>query len=318
MFTFQRFVLIFAFLLFQVFNSFACSCKAKPELSILDLNDAEMIFTASIEEYSLGMAIGSLTFKPKEIFKGEVNQTLTIYFKLKDTHTLFHKSIKFREKEDWIVFIQSKSIGNRNYLRLKESENSSYCALSRPLNRKKDTDNYLAYLSKMSNLKDGFCQITSEDSILQAQGFYSNNIPIKLWKYYKPNGHLNLAGMYINGKREGEWLKYTSTSKGDNLVVQKRFYSKGELTEIHDLKYSGAVTFKKFLTDTSEIRHYLFDDGSINTITNRNTENNTMKTASYFKNGALREEKFFNGDKLMYKYVYDENGQKITEWIRGN
>jgi antitoxin component YwqK of YwqJK toxin-antitoxin module len=302
-----------------VFNSSttkACSCSAQSNLSIMNLNDSELIFTATLLEYRVGMGAGSLVFKPKHIYKGTLEETITIYFKPKNGHTLFNKSVQFQEQKDWIVFARKKVVAERKYYRLMDSEGSSYCALTRPIEKDAKKDAYLDFLSTMGRQADGYQKIYNEQNILIAEGKYENNRPIKEWKYYQTDGRPFISGGYKDGKKFGEWLKYTSSSKGSAVVIQKKYYDQGELKEIHDLRYSGAVSFKKFLSDTTEIRHYLFEDGTLNSVTYRNKEDNSMNTTSYYKSGIIREEKYFEEDKLIYKYIYNENGQKVDEWVR--
>lgn len=293
-----------------------CSCSEKPELDIRDLNDAELIFTATLEKYKIGMSAGVLTFKTKEVFKGNIEETITIYFQAKTGHTLFNKSVKFIEEKDWIIFARKKVVGDREYYRLIEVESSEYCSLSRPVKEKSKEDNYLKYLAKNGKQADGFQEILDARDIVIAEGTYKNNAPMMNWKYFRPDGRIEFSGEYKSGKREGEWLKYSTTSKGKSIVIQKRFYRQGRLREIHDLKYSGSVSFKKFLSDSTEIRHYLYDDGRINCITNKNKDEDTMHTLIFYKNGIKREEKYFKADKLIRRFRYDENGVKTEDWRR--
>ncbi len=296
----------------------ACSCREKLSPTVMDLNDSELVFTATLLEYKIGMAVVSLKFRTNHGYKGTLDQVVTFYFKPKIGHTLFNKDVKFEEQEDWIIFARKKVIGERSYYRLIDDGGGKYCALSRPIMGNPDKDPYLLYLAKMEKQTNGFQKFYNEEDLLIAEGKYEDNNPISEWKYYKPSGELQISGNYMFGKREGEWLKYTTTSKVKDVVIQKRFYHQGELREIHDLKYSGSVTFKKILSDTAEIRHYLNHDGSVKSSIHKNKDDNSMNTINYYDNGVIREKKYFIGNKLMSKHRYDENGQKVSEWIREN
>jgi antitoxin component YwqK of YwqJK toxin-antitoxin module len=46
-----------------------------------------------------------------------------------------------------------------------------------------------------------------DDGTLQSEGQMLNNLPTGVWKYYTPNGQLNQVGEYVQGKRNGRWLK---------------------------------------------------------------------------------------------------------------
>lgn len=294
----------------------ACSCKNKSIPDIMDLNDSELIFTATLLKYEIGMAAGSLQFMPKYKYKGTLEDTITIYFQPQNAHLVFNKDVKFQENQDWIVFARIKTKGERKYYRLIETDGSNFCALSRPVKKNQEKDEYLDFLAQNGNQPDGFKKFFNGEKELSAEGFFINNAPSMEWKYYHSGGKPNISGEYKSGKREGEWLKYTTNSKGETTVIQKRYYNQGVLTEIQDLRYSGTISFKKILTDTTEIRHYLNEDETINSIVHRNKDDDSMKAIIYHENGLIKEEKYFEENKLIYRYEYNENGQKVVEWVK--
>lgn len=295
----------------------ACTCKEKPKPDIRDFNDSELIFTATLAEYKIGMSAGVLVFHPKQIFKGDgLPAHLPMYFSPQNTHLLFNKDVKFKEQQDWIVFARKISVGSREYIRFIEAESIQYCALTRPLKEDQDGDPYLAFLRETGEFPDGYHCIFDAKDILVAEGNYKDNYPVAEWQYYQSDGDPDITGNYEAGKREGEWQKYTRILKGEPMVIQKRFYHQGTLTEIHDLNYSGNISFKKMLTDSTEIRHYFDENSVLISITHRNKDYNSMKTTTFFHNGGIKEQKFFQRSKLIQKTEFDENGQKVNEWIR--
>ena len=173
----KSFISIILILLASIDNITACSCKAQPELTVMQMNDSELIFTATLEEYKIGMAAGSLKLKPKQVYKGALEESITIYFKLKDSHTLFSKSVKFEEQKDWIIFARKKVIGERKYYRLIDSEISTFCALSRPVIEKKGGDSFLRFLNETGNQSNGEKQFSDSENNLIAKGFYKENAP---------------------------------------------------------------------------------------------------------------------------------------------
>ncbi len=312
----KYFILTLIFSFSNAITTEACSCSAQPSLDIRSLNDSELIFTATLLEYKIGMSAVSLKLKPLQVYKGDLKDTIFIYLKPKNIHTFFNKSVKFNKEENWIIFARKKAIGNKTYYRLTDSEGSSFCALSRPVEKNPEKDSYLKFLVKKAKQPNGFQQIFDAEDKLIAEGSYENNRPIEVWKYYRTNGRPDISGEYKFGKKNGVWIKYNSSTKGTPRVIQKRIYDQGELKEIHDLNYSGTVLFKKFLSDTAEIRHYFFGDGTINSIIHKRLEYDSMRTTSFHKNGTIREEKYFKEKKLLRKNIYNENGLKIEEWVK--
>lgn len=309
---------VFAFVAVGMpFGANACTCKAKPKPDIRDYNDTELIFTATLLEYKIGMSAGILIFQPKQIFKGDsLPSPLPMYFSPQNTHLLFNKDVKFKEQQDWIVFARKISVGSREYIRFVEAESIKYCPLTRPLEEDADSDPYLEFLIQTGEFPDGHQCIYDAHNILVAEGNYKDNYPVNEWHYYQPDGDPDITGNYESGKREGEWQKYTRIMKGDPRVIQKRFYHQGTLTEIHDLNYSGNISFKKMLTDSTEIRHYFDENSVLKSIVHRNKDYDSMKTTTFYPQGGIKEQKFFQRSKLIRKTQFDENGQTVNEWVR--
>ena len=54
---------------------------------------------------------------------------------------------------------------------------------------------------------DGYVKNYYDDGTLQSEGLMADGLPTGVWKYYTPNGQLHQVGEYVQGKRNGRWLK---------------------------------------------------------------------------------------------------------------
>ncbi|MGV3630101.1 MAG: hypothetical protein ACO1O6_02795 [Bacteroidota bacterium] len=57
------------------------------------------------------------------------------------------------------------------------------------------------------NRFDGYVKNYYDDGTLQSEGLMQGGLPTGVWKYYTPNGQLNQVGEYVQGKRNGRWLR---------------------------------------------------------------------------------------------------------------
>ncbi len=62
-------------------------------------------------------------------------------------------------------------------------------------------------VSTEKSRSNGYVKNYYDDGTLQSEGQMLNNLPTGVWKYYTPNGQLNQVGEYVQGKRNGRWLK---------------------------------------------------------------------------------------------------------------
>lgn len=58
-----------------------------------------------------------------------------------------------------------------------------------------------------TNRFNGYVKNYYDDGTLQSEGNMKDGLPTGIWKYYTPNGMLNQVGEYVQGKRNGRWLK---------------------------------------------------------------------------------------------------------------
>lgn len=308
---------VFLFLWCNVDTLHACNCEPALQLSADSWNDADVIFTATLLEHKMGM-VGMLKLESLKMYKGEIDPTVTFYFQPGKDHTLLHAVRKFSPGDEWIVFARKTVRDGRVYYRLKESPLRSVCALSRPIEEDREKDPYLLFLGGMAQKADGYQKIYDDDGQLVAEGEYDRQIPVSRWAYYEPGRNMKISGNYAGGQREGEWLHLKERSNGEIQVIRKTFYQNGAPAEIHDYSHTGTVSLKKILSDSTEVRHYFRDDGTLKSKITVHFENNTTHILNCFDNGAVQEERFLKGDKVMQQYWYDETGKRVREWVEEN
>ncbi len=307
-------LLIFLFLGFHLNALHACNCEPALQLSADGWNDADIIFTATLLEHKMGI-VGMLEFEPRKMYKGEMDAAVTFYFQPGKDHTLLHAVRKFSPGDEWIVFARKTVRGGRVYYRLKESPLRSVCALSRPLEEDREKDPYLLFLDGMAQKADGYQKIFDEGGQLVAEGEYARQIPVSRWAYYEPGRNMKILGNYAGGQREGEWLQLKERPNNEIQIIRKTIYKNGAPAEIHDYSHTGTVSLRKILTDSTEVRHYFRDDGTLKSKITVHFENNTTHILNCFDNGAIQEERVLKGDKVMRQYWYDETGKLAREWV---
>jgi len=305
--------LVFLTLCCAVNLSYACDCEAVSKPGAADWNDADAIFTAKLLGYKLGV-VGMLKFKPQKHYKGKVDPIITLYFQPGKSHTLLHAVTEFNPGDEWIVFVSKEIRRGKVYYRLKDSPLRTVCALSRPLNESHKQDPYILFLKEMVKKANGYQKMYDEEGRLLAEGQYANKIPVAEWAYYNPSRKIRISGDYAEGRREGEWSHVKERGNEDKQLIRKTIYQKGVLVEIQDYSYTGEISLKKILTDSTESRHYFWHDGMIKSKVTFNLEDNTTHSVKYSENGVVKEERFTENKRLMRQYWYDEKGKLVKEW----
>jgi antitoxin component YwqK of YwqJK toxin-antitoxin module len=255
-----------------------------------------------------------LKFETKTTFKGEAPATATFYFQLGNNHTLLHAIKEFKAGDEWIVFARRKAIGDRVYYRLKDSPLRTLCALSRPIRQEGEEDPYILFLNSMAQQASGYQQFFDKDGQLTAEGQYDSLIPVGPWTYYRPGRSNKVSGQYINGRREGDWLKVKEKPGLDAQLIRKTVYRSGQPAEIYDYRHTGEVSLKKVLTDSTETRYYYLSGGSLKSKITENLDDKTMHIINYSESGIIQEERFLDDQKLIRRYWYNEHGARVKEW----
>ncbi|MCO6493958.1 MAG: hypothetical protein J5I98_36400 [Phaeodactylibacter sp.] len=293
----------------------ACNCEPAPQLGAADWNDADIIFTARLQEHGMGL-VGMLMFEPLQTFKGEIGPRVTFFFQPGRNHTLLHAVKEFKPGGEWIVFARKQAVDGKTHYRLQESPSRAVCALSRPLQEPAKEDPYLVFIKDMAERAGSDQKFYDKDGQLEAEGRHDGQIPVGEWAYYRAERNTRTSGRYIDGRREGAWLQAREMPDGSARLIRKTIYKDGLPSEIHDYSHTGAVSLKKVLTDSTEIRYYYREDGTVKSWINENLDNKTTHIVSYSETGAIEEERFLEGQKTVRQYWYDENGERVREWVK--
>lgn len=81
------------------------------------------------------------------------------------------------------------------------------------------------------------------NNVLFEEKNYKNNVLDGEYKRYSFEGNLEEKGQYINGKKEGTWITYSSTNSG---VVKDTFkYENGNLKEINNININSIKSTKE-------------------------------------------------------------------------
>lgn len=287
-------------------DALACNCEPVEQLGAANWNDADIIFTATLLEYRMGM-VGMLRFESRRSYKGQADAEMTFYFQPGKDHTLLHAVKEFKTGVEWVVFATKTLKGGKTFYRLKSSPSMVDCALSRPVQEEVEADSYLTFLEDMARTAEGYRKMYDEEGRLVSEGEYRSLLPVSNWAYYEPDREMVVTGRYQDGRREGEWLHL----KNKQQLIRKTIYRSGEATEIHDYAHTGNVSLTKLLSDSTETRLYYRQDGALKSRIHTNLDNNATHIVMYSESGAMEEERFMEGQKVVRQYWYDEKGERI-------
>jgi hypothetical protein len=272
----------------------ACDCEAQLELDVQNWNEVPLIFTATLMDYKKTIQFGYFKFKVIQPYKGDLTEKeITIYFQPGKSHTLLHAVKDFTLQKEWIVFARKEAKEGKTHIRLKDNYTSKYCGLSRPV--KEGQDPFIAYIERMSAYSHSFRQIVNENNITIAEGWYESKIPIGCWEYFDEKGKIILTGSYDNGDKVGEWLRFATDKYGEQIVIQKQYYSDGELTEKINYTYFGEIRSKTIFTDEQktllEYRNDQLISKQIKTLDNK------LISRYRYKDGVMYKEEHFARDE---------------------
>jgi len=138
-------------------------------------------------------------------------------------------------------------------------------------------------------------------------GYYNDdNEKEGIWEGYDENGHLESKGNFVNGKKEGEWLKYI----GYNLF-RSNFYKNDEIVvNKNGFKIFYDENFIKYY-QIEEILYTPETDNSGNELGYFNNNNKLEGKWKLYTNLIKLSEKgsFKNGKKDGYWEFYHDNGE---------
>ena len=176
----MKYLLSIVFLLFVNF-SFACECVAKPGINIKDLNDTDFIFTGILSQFEKVEGKIELTFQISNILKGRVNNK-SIKFSIdkdKNHDDVFHHIDSIYKGQKWIIFSTIFQMNDKSIYKLKESNDTDYCMLSKPL---VDNDSYLLFINETFKNSNNSIKTYTKKKVVFAKGSLKNKFP-KTCKY---------------------------------------------------------------------------------------------------------------------------------------
>lgn len=150
---------------------------------------------------------------------------------------------------------------------------------------------------------------------LQMDGFYKDpdsKIAHGPFQYFHPNGQLESAGSYTDGKRQGVWLRYHS----NGMMQDSATYEKGNTTGIKLGWYPNG-----FLSDSSSINAdgsgmsiRWFDNGNPSEAGRYSAGGKLHGKWQFFhKNGQPSAVEMYQEDKLLSKQYFDESGAAVSD-----
>ena len=232
-----KFAIVGLTILFSPIYSIACNCEVKTDINLKDWNDAPIIFKANLESYVQTSQYIKLSFTRIEVLKGKIEKEVTIFIKTNESHTLIHGVKQFNQGDDWIVFAEYEYNGRAEYVRLVDSEDSAYCALSRPIQDESDT--VLDFIKSFPFDKTLSIHTTEENGF-QLSGEIENGVASGYWKYSYPTGTFCTIE-YKNGLKHGYEFWYNKDSNGVYHKTQERLYKEGRKKYLKSYDFSGIL-----------------------------------------------------------------------------
>ncbi len=156
------------------------------------------------------------------------------------------------------------------------------------------------YYSTQDSLLNGSYESFYLNGSLHTYGWFTENLPDSIWKYYHENGRPKAEGKYKKGVANGKW---------------KYFYENGNIKSQGILRGStkeGYWTF--FYENGGEKSNGNYYSGKKNGIWNYFYEDESLKAQAYLENGKGRYTEFYpSGSRRMEGY--NENDKCVGEWI---
>ncbi|MFT3681379.1 MAG: TonB family protein [Ferruginibacter sp.] len=149
---------------------------------------------------------------------------------------------------------------------------------------------------------------------LQMLGFYKDKackIKNGSFEYYYSNGKLQSAGLYINNKKQGLWLRYHNNGMMSDSTLYENDVPVGTGLSWHS---NGLMSDSNVYNAAGKsIRVSWFDNGqpSFAGIILNNKE--FGKWRFYHKNGKLSAEEIYENGKLLSRSYYAEDGNSIDD-----
>ena len=192
--------------------AFACSCNNfGGPITIKDYNSNQFIISGKaikvvIDNNETIDKQRQIDFEIDEVFKGYFpDKIIRIYTSLSNASC----GLFVKENEEWIIWAYIKD----NVISTDLCTKSSKKALT--------SDKDLKFL-KYFKSNPSTAEWRNEFGVTIAIGKMESNKPVGNWKYFYPDGSVEMAGSYLNGKKHGKWIIYLDP-KG---IVTRLHYDK--------------------------------------------------------------------------------------------
>lgn len=213
-----------------------CNCQIRTSYNIKDWNDTPIIFEAELVDFIQTTQFIKLTFNQIKTLKGSVKKKISIFVKLNESHTLIHGIERYQLGDKWVVFSEVEHIGKKKYLRLFDSEDSAYCALSRPIT---SNDSKLHdFLVQAPTLNSKLYQ--EQRSGLTSIGKIRNGVPKGQWKYAYDTGS-HLISQYKNGLKHGAEKFFQVNHEHSSSITKEISYVNGKKEYLKTFDHDGKV-----------------------------------------------------------------------------
>ena len=158
---------------------------------------------------------------------------------------------------------------------------------------------------------------------LQTYGWYLNNQPDSVWKYYYENGRPKAEGRYHQGKANGKWKYYYENGNIKSEGILRGSEKDGYWTFYYE--NGGEKSNGNYFSDQKNgIWNYFYEDGSIKA--QSYLENGKGTYTEFYPSGKRRMEGFNKNEKSEGEWIYYfesgeieasglfENGLKTSTW----
>ena len=152
-----------------------------------------------------------------------------------------------------------------------------------------------------------------EDAALKAEGNYKDNRTIGDWKYYFPDGKIEITGRYTNkGEKDGEWIWYYPDGK--IVMIENYFNGVYDGVVVSFDEKGDTLVYGKYQEGLEEGRWmYKNDSVIVESYYLEGQKHGNWKT--YYANGQLKISSRFEHDFLEGKTIYYwENGRRKYEY----
>lgn len=132
-----------------------------------------------------------------------------------------------------------------------------------------------------------------------------------LFRYFHTNGYPESFGTYINGKRQGPWLRYYN----NGMMRDSVFYTNGQPSgtslgwHLNGYPRDSSV----YNDDGTAVKVEWFDNGNPSSAGRTRHEKMNGKWVFYHKNGNVSAKEVYDNGRLLTRDYFDETGNPMTD-----